>query len=108
MKNRRYEPGGASSGTSHSPSYSSYIAVWGWLIALLMGGTFLSFLPFSKTNIILAILLIALVKAILVTLFFMHMKQERLFPLWVILLSPFLLIGLAVSLIFVGNLFWNS
>ncbi len=83
--------------------YGQYLAIWGWLIALLAGGTFVSFLPWSKTNIILIILAIALVKALLVTLFYMHLKHEKLVPLWIVLFFPFLLIGLIVFLLFIGT-----
>ena len=99
-----YEPGGASSGASHSPSYAHYFAIWGWLVALLVGGTFVSLLPLSRTNVIFGVLLIALIKAILVALFYMHLKYEKLAPLWVVVLFPLFLITMAASLIFIGKI----
>ena len=91
--------------TTHAqPRYGQYLTIWAWLMALLVGGTFVSFLPLSKLNIILIILGIASVKAFLVTLFYMHLKHEKMVPLWIVLLFPFFLIGLVVFLLFIGKL----
>ena len=86
-------------GHSAQPGYAPYVVIWAWLIALLAGGTFVSYLPFSKTGIVLAILGIALIKTILVGMFYMHLKSEQSVPLWGIILFPFLLVGAAVLLI---------
>jgi caa(3)-type oxidase subunit IV len=87
------------SGHSSQPSYAAYVVIWAWLIALLAGGTFVSYLPVGKTGVVLLILGIALIKTILVGLFFMHLKAERSVPLWVVVLFPFLLVGAAVLLV---------
>ena len=89
--------------THKSPSYGSYLAIWGWLIVLLAVGTFVSGLPLPKGKIILIILGISLIKAVLVTLFYMHMKFEKLVPLWIVAIFPFFLIGLAALLVLSGN-----
>ena len=86
-----------------APSYGNYLTIWGWLIALLAAGTFISGLPLSKGGIILLILTVSLVKAALVTLFYMHLKFEKLVPLWIVAIFPFFLIGLAVLLVLTGN-----
>lgn len=83
-------------------SYGKYLLVWVWLIALLAAGTFVSSLPISKTAIVLLILAVSLVKTGLVGLFYMHLKFERLVPIWMVALSPFLLVGLAVLLVLFG------
>ena len=87
------------SGHSTQPGYAPYVVIWAWLIALLAGGTFVSTLPISKTGVVLMILGIALIKTLLVGMFFMHLKSERSAPLWVIVFFPFLLVGAAVLLI---------
>ena len=84
------------------PSYAAYLVIWVWLIALLAAGTFISTLKVSKTEAVLMILGIALIKAVLVALFYMHLKSERSVPLWVVVLFPFLLVGGAVLLILPG------
>ena len=87
------------SGHSTQPGYAPYVVIWAWLIALLAGGTFVSYLPLGHTGVVLAILGIALIKTLLVGIFFMHLKSERSVPLWVVVLFPFLLVGAAVLLI---------
>ena len=83
-------------------SYGKYLLIWVWLIALLAAGTFISSLPISKTAIVLLILAVSLVKTGLVALFYMHLKFERLVPIWVVALFPFLLVGLAVLMVLFG------
>ena len=83
-------------------SYGKYFLIWVWLIGLLVAGTFISYLPVSKTGIVSLVLGVALVKAALVCLFYMHLKFERLVPIWVVAVFPFLLIGLAVLLVLTG------
>ena len=84
------------------PTYKKYFLIWAWLVALLVAGTYISYLPFSKREVVGFILLIALTKAILVSLFYMHLKFEKIVPLWVVAISPFFLIGLATLLIMIG------
>ena len=87
------------------PSYGKYLLIWIWLIVLLAAGTFISSLPISKTEAVLLILGVALIKTALVALFFMHLKSERSIPLWVVVVFPFLLVGSAVLLVFSSRLF---
>ena len=84
---------------SNGVSYAPYVIIWVWLIALLVGGTFVSYLPVGKTGIVLLILGIALIKTLLVGMFYMHLKSERSVSLWVVVLFPFLLVGATVLLI---------
>ena len=51
---------------------------------------------------ILLILGVSLIKTGLVVLFYMHLKSERVVPLWIVALFPFFLIGLAVLLVLSG------
>ena len=87
---------------STQPGYAPYFIIWAWLIALLAGSTFISYLPIGRTGLVLLILAVALVKTVLVALFYMHLKSERSLPLWVIVLFPFLLVGAAVLLVLPG------
>ena len=86
-------------------SYRKYLLIWVWLIVLLAAGTFISLLPIPKTSAVGLILLVAFIKTALVVLFYMHMKFERVVPLWVVAVFPFFLIGLAVLLVFSSMLF---
>lgn len=89
------------------PSYGAYLVIWVWLIALLAAGTFVSRLPIGRTGVVLVILAIALVKTVLVGLFYMHLKAERSAPIWVIVFFPFLLVGAAVLLVLPGILLFS-
>ncbi len=84
------------------PNYGKYLVIWAFLIALLAAGTFVSYLPISRTGIALIILGISLVKTALVGLYFMHMKFEKFIPIWAVAVFPFFLLGLAGLLIFLG------
>jgi caa(3)-type oxidase subunit IV len=86
-----------------TPTYAHYLAIWAWLIALLIAGTFVSQLPLAHKTAVGIILLISLIKAVLVALFYMHLKFEKAVPLWVVAVFPFFLIGLATFLVFIGT-----
>ncbi len=90
--------------THAQPTYAKYFWIWVWLIALLVAGTYVTVLPVSKTGAVLLILAVAAVKAALVSLFYMHLKFERLVPIWVVAVFPFFLIGLAVLLVLTAAL----
>ena len=86
-----------------TPSYGKYLVIWAWLVILLGVGAYgPPLLGLSKLSAVGLILGVALIKAVLVALFFMHLKSERIVPLWVIILFPFFLIGLAVLLVTIG------
>lgn len=90
--------------TQVQPTYARYFWIWVGLIGLLIAGTYIATLPVSKTAAVLLILAVATVKAALVGLFYMHLKFERLVPIWVVAVSPFVLIGLAVLLVLTAAL----
>lgn len=86
-----------------SPGYGKYLVIWVWLVLLLLVGAYAPpLLGLSKLSAVALILGVALIKAVLVALFFMHLKSERIVPLWVIIFFPFFLIGLAVLLVTIG------
>jgi cytochrome c oxidase subunit 4 len=56
----------------------NYIAIWGWLAALTVlevGVAFISHLP--KLTLVLILIALAIWKAVLVAMYFMHLKFER-------------------------------
>lgn len=87
-----------------APSYGKYVVIWIWLIALLAAGTSISLLPLSKAGVVLLIMAVSLIKALLVILFYMHLKFEKVVPLWIVALSPFFLLGLAGVMVLAGSL----
>ena len=91
----------------HSTSATKlYLAIWGWLAALMLLGVLLSernILPFPRWGIILTVVILSAIKASLVGMYYMHLKMERRLLAFVAL-GPLLLIALAVGLIFSSKL----
>lgn len=78
--------------------HPNYVAVWVWLVALLIASVGVTTLPLSTGVALLLIFAMAVVKAVLVALNYMHLKSEQLlicamaivpllifFVLWVVL-----------------------
>ncbi len=77
----------------------SNITVWFWLIALLFAGLAVAFLPLSKGTLLLLIFEIALVKAVLVGRYYMHLRSEHAL-IYVIAGVPVVLcIGMVLTLV---------
>lgn len=78
--------------------HPNYMAVWLWLIGLLIASVGAVYFPISKGAILFLIFTFAVVKALLVALYYMHLRFEQLliyalaitplvlfFTLWVVL-----------------------
>jgi caa(3)-type oxidase subunit IV len=65
----------------------NYVAIWIWLLALAIGSIVLSRMPMGHTTVVVLIFLLALVKALLVALNYMHLRYERLL-IYAIVLVP--------------------
>ena len=79
-----------------------YLAIWGWLAGLMLLGVLLSelpILPLSHKSLILIVVGLSTIKALLVALYYMHLKvDQRLLSL--VALAPLALIALALSVVF--------
>jgi len=78
-----------------SDNHPNYILVWLGLAVLTAVEIGVAFLPWSKTIIILLLVGLAVWKALLVALYFMHLKYEKP-PLRILALAP---LPLAVILV---------
>ena len=58
--------------------HPNYVAVWVWLVALLIASVGVTTLPISTGVALLLIFAMAVVKAVLVALNYMHLKSEQL------------------------------
>jgi caa(3)-type oxidase subunit IV len=76
-----------------------YLAIWGWLAGLMLLGVVLAELPIPKLWIILMVLALSSVKALLVALYYMHLKMDRRLLLFVAV-APLVIIALALSVVF--------
>lgn len=88
-------------GSAHISS-KTYIAIWFWLAGLMLLGVVLSelkIIPLSPAQIVWTVVGLSTVKALLVALYYMHLKADRRLLLMVAV-SPFLLIACALCLLF--------
>ena len=58
-------------------AHPNYVAIWMWLVVLLVAGVLASYLPLGKSAVIFLIFLVATIKALLVALYYMHLRFER-------------------------------
>lgn len=83
---------------AHERVHPNYVAVWFWLVGLLIVSVGVTYLPIPTRITLFLIFAMAVVKAVLVALNYMHLKSERLliyamalipvaifFILWVVL-----------------------
>jgi cytochrome c oxidase subunit IV len=77
-----------------------YLFVFGALLVLTVATVGVSYLNLPTTPAIAVGLSIALVKATLVAMYFMHLKGERPMVYWPLGLTAFLFVGLLVSLLY--------
>ena len=78
-----------------------YLAIWGWLAGLMLLGVLLSelpILPLARGGLVALVLALSTVKALLVALYYMHLKGEARLLLF-IALAPFGLLLLVVGLL---------
>jgi len=76
-----------------------YLFVFGALLVLTMVTVGVSYLHLPKAPAITIGLSIALIKASLVAMYFMHLKGERPMVYWPLSLTAFLFVGLLVSVL---------
>jgi cytochrome c oxidase subunit IV len=77
-----------------------YLMVFGALLVLTVATVGVSYLQLPKVPAIAVGLAIAITKAALVAVYFMHLKSERPMIYWPLGLTAFLFVGLLVSLLF--------
>lgn len=79
--------------------FPSYVAVWAWLVALLIVALFCAYLPFGKIMAIFLIFTVAAVKAFLVARHYMHLRTESLLIYAIGGIPILLLIGMILALV---------
>ena len=91
--------------TSPRPSHPNYVVIGAWLAALMILGVVLCEwrLGFPKWAIVVTVLALSTIKATLVALYYMHLRTDRRL-LALVVLFPFVLIILALGVIFSSHL----
>ena len=77
----------------------NYLAVFGWLFALTVLEVGVIFVPIPKLMIAAALVIMAVVKASLVAVYFMHLKFERVVIWWIAVIPAILCVFLILMLI---------
>ena len=76
-----------------------YVAIWRWLVALVIAALVVTLLPIPKIAALLLVFGIAVVKAAMVMRDYMHLKSETLIIHAIALIPILLFIGLLLTLI---------
>ena len=75
---------------AHAHSQPNYMGVFWWLLALTILEVAVIYAPLARVIVVILLVGMALTKATLVALYFMHLKFER-FTLGLIALTPLIL-----------------
>ncbi len=79
--------------------HPNYTAVWAWLVLLLFISVFAFYLPFSESITIAFVFIVALVKAFLVAVNFMHLKFGESLVRYIAIIPVLLFLIMTVTLI---------
>jgi len=84
---------------SDESRFPSYVAIWSWLVALLVAALFCAYVPFGKALAIFLIFTLAVIKAFLVARHYMHLRTEGLLIYAIAGVPVLLLLGLTLALV---------
>ncbi len=84
--------------STHTASAKTYLVIWGWLAGLMLVSVLLSGLPIAASTVAWLVLILSTVKALLVSLYYMHLKFDRRWLTYVAVF-PLAIVGLAVFVI---------
>jgi len=76
----------------------NYVAVWAWLVALVILGLAVSFLPGARSMAVALIFATAVAKALLVALNYMHLRSESRLIYAIAIVPVLFVLGLTVAL----------
>ena len=74
-------------------AHPNYVLVWYWLLGLALASVLVSALPLSHTFTVVLVFAAATVKAVLVALYYMHLRFER-WLIYALALVPLALFGI--------------
>ena len=73
--------------------HPNYVLVWYWLLGLALASVLVSALPLSHTFTVVLVFAAATVKAVLIVLYYMHLRSER-WLIYALVLVPLALFGI--------------
>lgn len=71
--------------------HHNYVAIWVWLVVLMVAGVLATRLPLGRSAVISLIFAVAAAKAVLVALNYMHLKSEN-WLIYALAIVPVLLV----------------
>ena len=80
-------------------THPNYVLVWYWLFGLALASVLVSTLPLSHTFTVVLVFAAATVKALLVALYYMHLRFERRL-VYALALVPLALFGILLLVLF--------
>ena len=80
-------------------AHPNYLAIWAWLILLLIISVAAVYLPFSQALTVAFIFIVAAVKAGLVAVYFMHLKFEERLVRYIAIIPVVLFVIMTLTLI---------
>jgi cytochrome c oxidase subunit 4 len=83
---------------AHDHPHPNYMAIFWWLLGITIAEVAVTFVPMSYAMLVIILLVMAFAKAILVALYFMHLKFDNKI-LMVIAAVPVVLAGIAIAII---------
>ncbi len=80
-------------------AHPNYITIWFWLVGLALGSVLVGLLPLPQPLTIVLIFAAATVKALLVALYYMHLRFEHLL-IYGLVIFPLLLFAILLLVLF--------
>ena len=85
--------------TDFKHEHPKYVTIWAWLLLLLFLSVAAAYLPFAQGLVVAFIFIVAVVKAGLVAVYFMHLKFEESLVRYIALIPVLLFIIMTLTLI---------
>lgn len=85
--------------------HPNYVAIWMWLVILMLVGVLATLLPLERSAVIGLIFVVAAVKAVLVALNYMHLKSEN-WLIYALAIVPVLLV-VAMTLVLFPDIVYH-
>ena len=86
--------------STHTHEHPNYVLIWYWLLGLALVSVLLSALPIPQAVTLFLIFAAACVKAVLVALYYMHLRFERIVIIALLLVPILLFIALLLVVFF--------
>jgi len=84
--------------TAHEHGYGLYVKTWLWLLVITLAEVGITFLHLPRPLLVTLLVVLALMKAVLIAAYFMHLRFERLSLVYMVLTPLVLIVALVVGI----------